>query len=153
MINNATYNRFEVAGLLWGDFNCKSNLPGMYYYRFNPEIPGPDNPGSFHSSDLWFAFETLAKCWRPFVGKHYDLASQMCNYWTNFAKKGDPNGNDADGKLMPEWCEYTADNPHPIYFGDVAQMDNSPRSELVSILVDLFAEKLKNREINNFYEV
>ena len=41
-------------------------------------MPGWDNPGTFHSSDLWFWFETLAKCWRPFTGRHYDLARQMC---------------------------------------------------------------------------
>jgi len=54
-----------------------ANMP-MYYYNFDAEIPGWDNPGTFHSVDLWFFFETLAKCWRPFVGKYYDLARQMC---------------------------------------------------------------------------
>ena len=34
----------------------------MYVYSFGPHIPGWDNPGSFHSVDLWFFFETLAKC-------------------------------------------------------------------------------------------
>ena len=56
-----------------------ANVP-MYYYNFDAEIPGWDNPGTFHSVDLWFFFETLAKCWRPFVGKHYDLARVMCSY-------------------------------------------------------------------------
>ncbi|MCI9144531.1 MAG: carboxylesterase family protein, partial [Lachnospiraceae bacterium] len=56
--------------------------------------------------DLWFFFETLAKCWRPFVGRHYDLARQMCNYWANFIKTGNPNGEDADGTPMPQWLPY-----------------------------------------------
>ena len=88
---NGKYNRFEIGALLWADFNARLNAPKMYLYKFDPEIPG-DDAGSFHSSELWFVFETLAKCWRPFKGKHYDLARQMCNYWTNFAKTGDPNG-------------------------------------------------------------
>lgn len=71
-----------------------------YYYIFGPTIPG-DDAGAFHSSDLWFEFETLMKCWRPFDGHHYDLARKMCNYWTNFAKTGNPNGKDADGVPMP----------------------------------------------------
>ncbi|MCQ2592255.1 MAG: carboxylesterase family protein [Treponema sp.] len=78
----------------------------FYYYRFAPDIPGPDNPGTFHSVDLWFWFETLAKCWRPLVGRHYDLSRQMCNYWANFIKSGNPNGKDADGSEMPEWKPY-----------------------------------------------
>lgn len=77
-----------------------------FYYRFDTDIPGEDNPGTFHSVDLWFFFETLAKCWRPFVGRHYDLSRQMCNYWANFMKNGDPNGKDADGTDMPYWESY-----------------------------------------------
>ena len=34
------------------------------------------------------------------MGKHYDLARQMCNYWANFIKSGDPNGLDATGVEM-----------------------------------------------------
>ena len=75
----------------------------VYTYQFDVGIPGWDNPGKFHSVDLWFWFETLAKCWRPFVGKHYDVARKMCNYLCNFIKTGNPNGNDADGSPMQEW--------------------------------------------------
>lgn len=59
--------------------------------------------GAFHSSDLWFSFGSLAKCWRPFVGWHYDLARRMGLYWTNFAANGDPNGTDRDGTPLPVW--------------------------------------------------
>ena len=31
-----------------------------YCYCFTPDMPGWDNPGTFHSSDLWFWFETTA---------------------------------------------------------------------------------------------
>lgn len=87
-----------------------------YYYRFDADIPGWDRPGTFHSVDLWFFFETLAKCWRPFVGRHYDLARQMCNYWANFIKTGDPNGADADGTPMPDWRPYTKADPCEMVF-------------------------------------
>ena len=90
----------------------------IWYWVFDPEIPGWDNPGTFHSSDLWFWFENLAKCWRPFVGKHYDLARQMCNYWANFIRSGDPNGEDADGSDMPEWKPFTEAEPWRMILGD-----------------------------------
>ena len=88
-----------------------------YYYRFDTDIPGWDNPGTFHSVDLWFFFETLAKCWRPFKGRHYDLSRQMCNYWANFIKTGNPNGCDNDGMPMQEWIPYTKENPFAMIFG------------------------------------
>ena len=87
-----------------------------YYYRFNADIPGEDNPGTFHSVDLWFFFETLAKCSRPYVGRHYDLSRMMANYWVNFIKNGDPNGVDADGKDMVYWAPYTKEDTYEMEF-------------------------------------
>lgn len=78
-----------------------------YYYRFVPDIPGDDHPGTFHSCDLWFFFETLAKCTRPYEGRHYDIARQICDYWCNFIKTGDPNGYDLNGNKLPEWKKFT----------------------------------------------
>ena len=89
-----------------------------FYYRFDADIPGDDNAGNFHSVDLWFFFETLAKSWRPFKGRHYDLARQMCNYWSNFIRCGDPNGKDADGSDMPEWRPYRSDDSYGLVFSD-----------------------------------
>ena len=83
----------------------------IYYGVFDPSIPGWDDPGTFHSSDLWFWFETLAKCWRAFKGYHFDLARQMCNYLCNFVRSGDPNGPDNDGAPMPLWEPLTGDHP------------------------------------------
>jgi para-nitrobenzyl esterase len=113
----------------------------LYYYNFDAEIPGWDNPGTFHSVDLWFFFETLAKCWRPFVGKHYDLARQMCNYWANFMRTGDPNGPDADGSPMPQWEPYTMDAPYGMLFGDQAEFRREPASEIMQFLVQHYFKK------------
>jgi para-nitrobenzyl esterase len=90
----------------------------LYYYQFGPEIPGWDHAGCFHSCDIWFFFETLAKSWRPWKGKHYELARQMSNYWAEFIRKGEPNGPDADGTLMPEWKPFTTACPNTMCFGD-----------------------------------
>ena len=79
----------------------------LYYYRFMPDIPGHDAPGCFHSCDLWFFFETLQKCRRPYRGHHFDLARQMCNYMAAFIKNGDPNCADDDGSPQPKWKPYS----------------------------------------------
>lgn len=120
LLGNTT-NEFSEMTDKYGNINClewamkkaaidrqnNGSKNPIYYYKFNPEIPGWDNPGTFHSVELWFFFETLAKCWRPFDGRHYDLARKMCNYWCNFIKNGNPNGLDHDGKEMPEWLPYS----------------------------------------------
>lgn len=99
-----------------------------YYYRFMPDIPGWDHPGTFHSVDLWFFFETLAKCWRPFIGRHYDLARKMCDYFTNFIKTGDPNGMGSDGAMLPVWNKFSRDDRNEMNFtpdGPVTSEDTS----------------------------
>lgn len=75
----------------------------IFVYKFDTDIPGWDNPGNFHSVDLWFWFESIQKCWRPFRGRHFELSRQMCNYLASFVKTHNPNCKDDDGSDMPTW--------------------------------------------------
>ncbi len=108
-----------------------------YAYEFGPTIPG-DSAGAFHSSDLWFFFETPSNCWRPFDGHHYDLSRKMCNYWCNFFRTGDPNGKDADGTPMPRWKPYTEANPAVIRFHDQVELCEEPPRRHTQIYIDSF---------------
>lgn len=139
------FNRFEIGNTLMCQVNAEAEGSPIYNYYFDPEIPG-DKAGAFHSSELWFTFETLAKCWRPFVGKHYDLARHMCNYWTNFAKTGDPNGLDSDGSTLAEWKPYTTGDPCRMRFADKCQLENSFDSKLAVELVDFYKDVVKDPE-------
>ena len=120
---------------------CQDQGRPIYTYAFGPTIPG-DGAGAFHSCDLWFEFETLMKCWRPFDGHHYDIARKMCNYWTNFAKNGDPNGVDADGTPMPKWEPYTQ-VPARMEFFDEIRLRKGELSQQMQFLYEI-----NLREIN-----
>lgn len=71
-----------------------------YLYRFSRQLPG-DNNGAWHSSDLWYVFGTLDRCWRPFEETDYKLSDSIVNYLANFARTGDPNGGNEK-----EWPAY-----------------------------------------------
>ena len=67
----------------------------VYCYVFERDLPGDEpeqNHGAFHSSELWYMFGTLKNAWRPFTKEDYELSGRMVDYWTNFAKSGDPDG-------------------------------------------------------------
>ncbi len=64
----------------------------------------------------------------------------MCNYWTNFAKTGDPNGNDADGTPMPTWEKFTNENPRSIMFEDTVYMQKEPERPAVKLLLEKAAD-------------
>lgn len=76
-----------------------------YAYHFARRLPG-DDWGAFHSSELWYVFGTLGRCWRPMEKHDYDLSEKMVACWTNFMKNGNPNG--AGGR---EWLPCTSGNP------------------------------------------
>ena len=110
----------------------------IYAYAFSAKIPGWDNPGAFHSVDLWFFFETLAKCWRPFVGRHYDLARQMCDYLYHFINSGDPNGRGTDGGRLPWWPKLDSQEPVFMSFGDVVKPVQNPMGTVVKLLLEAY---------------
>ena len=113
-----------------------------YAYCFSPDMPGWDNPGTFHSSDLWFWFETLAKCWRPFVGRHYDLARQMCDYFCNFIRTGNPNGKDLNGEDLPRWETWSEESPCTMMF---LRDGASPSKEPLSPFKRFISERIMAR--------
>ena len=75
-----------------------------YVYYFAHDLPG-DDAGAFHSSELWYMFGTLERCWRPFTEADKKLSERMLDYWTNFMKTGDPNGEG-----LEKWEPYRADD-------------------------------------------
>ena len=86
----------------------KSDKP-VFIYHFDAPLPDDGRPclkGSFHSSELWFVFHTLKRSWRPFGEADEELSNRMVDYWTNFAKYGDPNG--AEGG---DWKPSTKEAP------------------------------------------
>lgn len=84
----------------------------VYAYCFSRQMPGDDS-GAFHAGELWYEFETLNRCWRPFTGKDWDLAVTFADYWANYCKTGDPNG---DG--LPTWIPYTSPTEQVMELGD-----------------------------------
>ncbi len=68
-----------------------------YTYYFDIDAKG-DNNKAFHSCDLRYVFGTLDKSWRPYDDNDKKVSEMMIEYFANFLKKGNPNGEN-----LPLW--------------------------------------------------
>lgn len=86
-----------------------SQQPTFVYY-FDAPAPDDGRPclkGSFHSAELWYVFGTQSRSWRPYTEADHALSEKILDYWTNFAKYGNPNGAEAG-----EWKPCTMEDPY-----------------------------------------
>jgi len=72
----------------------------VYSYYFCRQLPG-DDLGAWHSSDLWYTYGALEKCWREFTEEDRALSNRMMDHFSNFIRTGDPNGSG-----LPVWPPY-----------------------------------------------
>ena len=92
-------NRLYNGSVGWCVEHSKRGTPSYSYY-FSREVPGGDGK-AFHTSELWYMFGTLDRCWRPMTDRDRALSKEMVDCWTDFMKTGDPG-----------WHPCTKDNPY-----------------------------------------
>jgi len=89
----------------------------VYQYQLERAIPGHESEGAVHSGDLVYVFGYYPKTGNiggVFGEPDYKLADLMEQYWTNFAKTGNPNS-----KGLPEWPEFDGSQAYIEFTQDV----------------------------------
>ena len=130
---------FRCPAIVVAQWNSESKQP-TYLYQFNRGVPGHPEIGAVHASEVSYVFGTLDEPnpMRPkYEAADYAISKAMQEYWTNFAKTGDP-----DGKGVPAWPKYQADEGRFLEFTDGGPVVSS---HLRQKLCEVFAEALEKR--------
>jgi para-nitrobenzyl esterase len=128
----ATDSQFRcgsVAELVW---HTTAGHPG-YQFQFSRSEPGKEALGAPHGSEVPYVFGTLSSS--RYNAADREASAAMQEYWTNFAKTGDPNG----GKL-PRWPRF---DPSARAYLDFTNGGPVAKEGLRRQACDLYTEKLK----------
>ncbi|MCR5741349.1 MAG: carboxylesterase family protein [Gammaproteobacteria bacterium] len=90
-----------IYALKWAKDNAKKGKSPIYGYFFDKTPPGGDFK-AFHACDLWYAFGNMDRSWRGFKEDDIALKDLMIDYFANFVKSKNPNGDN-----LPEWDPVT----------------------------------------------
>jgi para-nitrobenzyl esterase len=90
--------RFRYGMWAWATHALKSGKRRVFFYRFTGQPAyQPGHPyyglGSTHGAELPYVFGDLDSRAAKWASEDRELASAIQQYWTNFAKSGDPNGS------------------------------------------------------------
>jgi para-nitrobenzyl esterase len=99
---DAQFRCGTVAELIW--HSRAGNV--AYQFQFSRVPPGRESVGAAHGSEIPYVFGTLSTAGTRANAPRYDgtdtgVSSQMQQYWTNFAKTGNPNGGS-----LPLWPKF-----------------------------------------------
>lgn len=103
-----------------------------YEYQFDRAAPGREAAGATHGAEVAYVFGNLNA---NYAAPDRDISAAMQQYWTNFAKTGDPNGAG-----LPKWPKYDATAGGYIEFTDSGPM---AREGLRRRFCDIYVENAK----------
>lgn len=133
----------EPARMTASTFLAKGAPVYVYQFGYVPTAFLQRSPyGAGHGSEVSFVFNTLNARWGASAAPtelEKKLAKSMSRYWTNFAKTGNPNGNE-----LPNWPAFNHVNQEIL---DV-ELDGSLviKSDPRKARLNVIEKAMKNRE-------
>lgn len=113
--NQSSRDLERTSMYLWAVRRNKTSRTKVFTYYWDHPMPGPDVEkfGAFHTSEIPYFLDTLARSDRPWQPADKAIAENLSSYWVNFARSGDPNA-----KTLPSWLPVDNETQMTMEIGD-----------------------------------
>ncbi len=120
----------------WARLQVRTGKSKVFYYYFDQHADHPAGSpeadhGTPHGVDVPYVFQTLDAKVPP---ADREVSELLATYWTNFAKRGDPNGPG-----VPEWPAYEGGADRVMHFHNGASVGPVPSAAALEVLDTYFA--------------
>ena len=132
---------FSYSHYVWSNAMANEGK-NVYLYYFTKDN---GSLGSNHAGELPYAYGNLRYHANLYDETDFALTEAMQQYWVNFIKTGDPNGEG-----LPEWPRFNDDRTQAMELGTSIAVTDLPDQKLFSVL-DTYQEELltKGTEMKN----
>lgn len=130
--------------LAWARLQTRTGKSPVYLYYFNHKPPRAETSplknavGAIHAEELIYVFGHLDQRKLPWTESDRLISDAMVSYWTNFAKRGDPNGVNG-GANMPKWPQFSATKMETLHFNAAPEAGVAPNVDKIDALDAYFA--------------
>ncbi len=123
---------FSYSHYLWNNYLIDQGVPTYEYYFSKTN----NSLSNYHAGELPYAYGNLWRHPGLYDEEDYKLSETMQNYWVNFVKTGDPNGEG-----LPKW-ETKASSDKLLQFDTEVKMIVDPNADLYPV-IDKYQESVK----------
>jgi para-nitrobenzyl esterase len=123
----------------WARLQSRTGKSKVFLYHFDQhrehaaDSPEADH-GMPHGVDVPYVFLTLDHNDPNLTPGDFAISETVATYWTNFAKRGDPNGEG-----VPTWPRFTEAKQRAMYFHNNASVGPVPDESALQVLDTYFA--------------
>lgn len=119
--------RFRWDMWTWARLAASTGSKHVYFYQFSRTPPVASGSkyfglGATHGMEMPYVFGHLDPGVASWTSADRQLSDAVQSYWTNFAKRGDPNGMG-----LPAWSDFRSSPDLIMTLGDRIQMEPLPK--------------------------
>ena len=108
----------------------------LYYFSHRPPGPRKNELGAYHAGEIAYAFNNPDTLKTAPTAEDRQMADIMSDYWVNFARSGNPNGQG-----LPTWQKYTKSSPDYVELNEGVRPDSNITPEAWKVFDKVMAAR------------